>query len=93
MSIGEMKTRVMPGANTVVAGMVEDVRVILTKSGDQMAFIKIMDETGVIEAGIFPKSFGEYKNILKPASCIALKGRLSNRNGELSLVAEAIKAL
>jgi len=93
MSIVEMKTKVMPGVTTVVAGMVEDVRVILTKSGDQMAFIKIMDETGVIEAVIFPKSFVEYKNILKPESCIALKGRLSNRNGELSLVAEALKAL
>ena len=93
MSISDMKAKVMPGATTVAAGMVEDVRVILTKSGDQMAFIKLMDETGSIEAVIFPKSFVEYKNILKPESCIALKGRLSNRNGELSLVAEALKAL
>jgi len=93
MSISDMKAKVMPGATTVAAGMVEDVRVILTKSGDQMAFIKLMDETGSIEAVIFPKSFAEYKNILKPESCIALKGRLSNRNGELSLVAEALKAL
>ena len=77
----------------MVAGMVEDVRVILTKSGDQMAFIKLMDETASIEAVIFPKSFVEYKNILKPESCIAIKGRLSNRNGELSLVAEALKVL
>ena len=93
MSIGEIKTKIMPGATTVAAGMVEDVRVILTKSGDQMAFIKLMDETGSIEAVIFPKSFVEFKNILKPEACIALKGRLSNRNGELSLVAEALKAL
>src|SRR3989338_7563728 len=93
MSISDMKAKVMPGATTVAAGMVEDVRVILTKSGDQMAFIKLMDETGSIEAVIFPKSFVEFKNILKPESCIAIKGRLSNRNGELSLVAEALKAL
>lgn len=93
MTIGEMKTRVMPGVTTVAAGMVEDVRVILTRGGDQMAFIKLMDESGTIEAVVFPKSFTEYKNILKPEACIALKGRLSNRNGELSLVTEALKAL
>jgi DNA polymerase-3 subunit alpha len=73
--------------------MVEDVRVILTRGGDQMAFIRLMDEGGSIEAVVFPKSFAEYKNILKPEACIALKGRLSSRNGELSLVTEALKAL
>lgn len=93
MTIGEMKQRVLPGVTTVAAGMVEDVRVILTKGGDQMAFIKLMDESDTIEAVVFPKSFTEYKNILKPEACIALKGRLSNRNGELSLVTEALKAL
>jgi DNA polymerase-3 subunit alpha len=93
MSIAELKARVMPGVTTVAAGMVEDVRIILTKNGDQMAFIKLMDEGDHIEAVVFPKSFAEYKNILKPESCIALKGRLSNRNGELSLVAEALKPL
>jgi DNA polymerase III subunit alpha len=73
--------------------MLTDVRVILTKGGDQMAFIKLADYDGSIEAVVFPKSFVEYKEILKPDTCIALKGRLSNRNGELSLVTEALKAL
>ena len=58
-----------------------------------MAFIKISDEGGSIEAVVFPKNFSQYKDILKPDSCIALKGRVSNRNGELSLIAEALKAL
>ncbi len=93
MTISEMKTRVMPGVSTVAAGMVEDVRIILTRGGDQMAFIKLMDESGTIEAVVFPKDFVTYKAMLKPESCLALKGRMSNRNGEMSLVAEAMKAL
>jgi DNA polymerase-3 subunit alpha len=93
MSIGELRTKAIPGSMAVAAGMVEDVRVILTRGGDQMAFIKIMDEAGSIEAVVFPKSFAEYKAILKPEACIALKGRLSNRNGELSIVTEALQAL
>ncbi len=93
MTLSELKLRVPPGMTAIAAGMIEDIRTILTKSGDQMAFIKLADFDGSIEAVVFPKSFAEYKNILKPESCVALKGRLSNRNGELSLVTEALKAL
>lgn len=92
-SIKDLRERAMPGVTTVAAGMISDVRIILTKGGDQMAFIKITDEGDMIEAVVFPKSFTEYRELLKPETCIALKGRLSNRNGELSLVTEALKAL
>ena len=93
LSIGQTKLQVRPGTTTVAAGMIESVRVILTKGGDQMAFIKLADFDGSIEAVVFPKDYVTYKALLVPESCIALKGRLTNRNGELSLVAEALKAL
>ena len=93
MTIGQMKQRIMPGMTAVAAGMIEDVRMILTRGGDQMAFIKIADFDGSIEAVVFPKNYTEHKAILQPETCIALKGKVSNRNGELSMVAEALKAL
>ncbi|MDO8517794.1 MAG: DNA polymerase III subunit alpha [bacterium] len=93
MTIGQLKTHTQPGVTTVAAGMIEDVRVILTRGGDQMAFIKLSDQSGSIEAVVFPKNFVEHRDILKPETCIALKGRLSNRNGELSIVAEQMKVL
>src|SRR6185437_10308061 len=77
MNLAELKLKVPPGSTAVAAGMIEDIRTILTKSGDQMAFIKLADFDGSIEAVVFPKNFTEYKNILKPESVIALKGRLS----------------
>ncbi len=93
MTLGQLRARALPGTTAVAAGMIEDVRVILTRGGDQMAFIKIMDFDGSIEAVVFPKSFTEYKDILKPETVIALKGRVSNRNGELSMVTDKLKAL
>jgi DNA polymerase-3 subunit alpha len=93
MNLAEFKQRVPPGTTAVVAGIIEDVRTILTKGGDQMAFVKLADFDGSIEAVVFPKNFSQHRELLKPEACIALKGRLSNRNGELSLVAEALKAL
>jgi DNA polymerase-3 subunit alpha len=92
MTLSQLRT-VKPGVVTVTGGMIEDIRVILTKNGDQMAFIKLADYDGSIEAVVFPKSFAEHKEILKAESCIALKGKLSSRNGELSLVADDLKAL
>lgn len=92
-SIMDLRERSIVGATTVAAGMIADVRTILTRGGEQMAFIKLADEGGTIEAVVFPKNFAQFRDILKPETCIALKGRLSNRNGELSLVAEALKAL
>ncbi len=92
MTLGQLRQR-KPGVVTITGGMIEDVRVILTKKGDQMAFIRIADFDGSMEAVIFPKSYAEHKAIIVPDSCIALKGKLNNRNGELSLVADALKAL
>ena len=93
MTLTELKQRVPPGVQAVAAGMISDIRLLLTKKGDQMAFIKLSDFDGSLEAVIFPESYKEFKSILKPDSCIALKGRLNNRNGELSMVAERLKAL
>ncbi len=93
MTLAQMREKLQPGMLTVAAGIIEDIRITLTRSGDQMAFIKIADFDSSIEAVAFPKLYAEHKGILERERCIALKGRLSNRNGELSLVAEALKEL
>jgi DNA polymerase-3 subunit alpha len=92
MTIAQLKLST-PGVTAVAAGMIEYVRTQLTKNGDQMAFIKLADFEGAIEAAVFPRIFQEYKSILKPETVIALRGRLSSRNGELSMVADKMKAL
>ncbi|MGH7141107.1 MAG: DNA polymerase III subunit alpha [Minisyncoccia bacterium] len=93
MTLSELREKLQPGMPTVAAGIIEDIRVIFTRAGDQMAFIRLADFDSSIEAVVFPKHFAEHKAILEPQRCIALKGRLSNRNGELSLVTEALKEL
>ena len=93
MTLEELHKKMTPGMTAVAAGMVESVRTILTRGGDQMAFVKITDHSGSIEAAVFPRVFAEHKDILKPDAVIALKGRLSQRNGELSMVADKLKVL
>lgn len=81
------------GVDTVIGGFIETVQTILTKKGEKMAFLKLADLTDTIEVVIFPRTLKEHEVLLVPGSCVALKGKLSERNGEQSFVAELAKAL
>ena len=81
------------GVETVIAGFVESARVNMTKNGEKMGFLKIADFSDAIEAIAFPRTFKEYESVMVPGSCIAVKGKISERNGESSFVIERAKAL
>ena len=79
------------GIPVTIAGIIETSRIIITKSNDRMAFLKISDLTGSIEAVAFPSIFKESIDILVPEKCIAFSGKVSLRNGEKSIIIEAVK--
>ena len=82
------------GAVVVAAGIVEDIREITTKKGERMAFIRLADYNESIEMVVFPGVFFSYKDMLEEKEkCIKVKGRISQRNGEKSIIVEAVKAL
>ena len=92
-NIEKTKEELREGMPVVVYGIVEESKPIFTKNGDHMAFVRIADFSGNIETVIFPKLYAKHKDILEPDSCIGIKGRMSGRNGEISIVAEAVKLL
>ncbi len=91
--ISQTKREKEPGMIAVVSGIIEDIRPILTKGGDKMLFLRIADFSGSIETVIFPRTFESYKDLLVLENCIAIKGKISHRNGEVSMIAEAVKTL
>ncbi len=91
--IRKIKETMREGAVTVVSGILEEIKPIQTKKGDPMAFIKVSDLTGTMEVVVFARTLAEFKAFLVPEACIAIKGKVSMRNGEFSLLAEAIKKL
>jgi len=92
-TINQLKETYREGVTAVIAGIVEEAKPIFTKSGDKMAFVKVADYDGTIEAVVFPKTLVQFAELLQPQKCIALKGRFSGRNGEKSIIVEAVKAL
>ncbi len=91
--ISKIKETMGEGAIAVVSGIVEEIRPMITKKGDNMAFIKISDMSTSLDCVAFPKAFKEFGKLLVPESCIAIKGKISHRNGEVSMLIDAIKAL
>jgi len=81
------------GIPVTLAGIIETCRQVVTKNNDRMAFLKISDLTDSIEAVVFPSIFKESVDIFVPEKCIAFSGKVSNRNGEKSIIIEAVKEI
>ncbi len=93
MSVAKIKETLKDGMIAVVAGIVIESKPIITKSNQAMAFLKVADFTGDIETVIFPKLFTDKKELCATEKCIVIKGRISNRNGVQSIIAEEVKEL
>ncbi len=81
------------GTTVVTTGLIESIRELLTKKGDKMAFIKLVDQTDSIELTAFPQTYADQKDILQPGTCVAIKGKLDFRNDEPSILIDRAKAL
>ena len=79
--------------NIVIGGIIEDIKKINTKKGEEMVFLKVSDYTDSIECVIFPRVLAEAKDIIKLENCVVLRGSFSERNGRPSVVVEKIKLL
>jgi DNA polymerase-3 subunit alpha len=89
----DTKHKMHLGVSTVIFGLVETVRTLITKKGDRMAFVKISDYTDSVEIVFFPEAFERSKQLLVPGTCILVKGKMTDRNGEKSFMADAAKLL
>ncbi|MBI2630735.1 DNA polymerase III subunit alpha [Candidatus Nomurabacteria bacterium] len=81
------------GMPVTIAGIIETCRQVVTKNNERMAFLKIADLTDSIEAVVFPSIFQVSAEFLVPEKCIAFSGKVSNRNGEKSIIIEAVKEI
>ncbi len=91
--IATTKKDTRPGVTTALAGLIEEVKIILTKKGDKMAFVRIGDYNDTIEVIVFPKVYELYKDRLKTDKCVLIKGKISLRDSEQSFMADAVKNL
>ncbi len=60
--------------NMIIAGMISECKVILTKKGDKMAFVTFEDLSGKIECLFFPRVYAEFQEFLAQDEPLLLTG-------------------
>ncbi len=92
-TIAALRAEAQAGRPVILPVLVTEIRTVLTKKGDKMAFVKFEDKTDSIEGVIFPKIFKEHVGIVVVGNCLLVKATVSGRNGETSLSIENLKLL
>ncbi|HEY9577159.1 MAG TPA: OB-fold nucleic acid binding domain-containing protein, partial [Pseudobacillus sp.] len=80
-----------PGSRNVSIGaFINEVKVIRTKTGENMAFIHCSDSSGEIEGVLFPPSYRIYSALLEKGITLYLTGNVEERNGRKQLIVKSV---
>jgi DNA polymerase-3 subunit alpha len=80
------------GRKVTLAGISEGLKKIKTKKGDTMAILTLEDPTGKIEVTLFPRTYGEFGDMIdQPDTVLVVGGTLDLRGGILQMRADAMK--
>jgi DNA polymerase-3 subunit alpha len=74
-----------------VAGLLQAIRRVRTKRGEWMAFMRLEDSTGGIDAVVFPRVYARIQPLLADGSAVLIEGRLDAQEEKLQIVAERIE--
>ncbi|MFT8320399.1 MAG: DNA polymerase III subunit alpha [Bacillus sp. (in: firmicutes)] len=65
---------------------VTEVKVIRTKKGEEMMFLSISDQSGEMQAVVFPVVYKKFKWILKKGETVLIEGKLEERNANKQFI-------
>lgn len=71
-----------------IAGLVSEIKRVVTKNGKQMLFAKIEDSADSLEVIVFPDTLAKKPAVWKENSPVLILGRMSTRNGEVKMICE-----
>ena len=81
------------GKTVKIGGILSNLKKIVTKKGDPMAFANLSDMTGTIEVVIFPETLQKTNGIWQEDAIVAVSGKVDMRDGAYKLIVSTAKAL
>ncbi len=78
------------GARVTVGGMRAGLKQVTTRSGGNMAFLNLEDQTGQVEVVIFPRVLQAYGRVLREDLPLVVRGRLQNQEEEVKILADEL---
>lgn len=79
MALNELKPE-HDGKSVVVGGAITDIREIMTKNGQKMAFIKLEDRFGELELILFPNAYQQTAGLWERDRIVLVRGKLSAKD-------------
>jgi DNA polymerase-3 subunit alpha len=76
------------GKSVTVGGTITDVREIMTKNGQKMAFVKLEDRFADVEVILFPSSYQQTHGIWERDRVVLIRGKVNARDRENKLIEE-----
>jgi DNA polymerase-3 subunit alpha len=76
------------GKSVTVAGSINELREITTKTGQKMAFIKIADMNGEVELILFPNAYQQTTGIWQRDHVVLVQGKVNSKDREGNLSEE-----
>ncbi|MDD6096653.1 MAG: DNA polymerase III subunit alpha, partial [Firmicutes bacterium] len=90
-SQGQLQGRHLDGDRVLMAGMLENVKKMLTKDSKEMARISLEDLDGVIGGIVFSRTFEKCRHILKDDEIVGVLARISMKEeGQTELIVEDV---
>lgn len=82
------------GDRVQVVGSVTQVKKIITRSGgSEMAFVRLEDLSGSIEAVVFPKIYAKTSDLWVRDGVIVVSGKVDEKDDRLTLLVDDVRAL
>lgn len=76
-----------------IIGFFKNLKIIKTKTDEDMGFVEIFDPSSSVELVIFRDLFITYRNVIDFKHLFVVKGRVNQRNGRINVVVNKIERL
>ncbi|MBQ9756504.1 MAG: hypothetical protein IJV99_02790, partial [Clostridia bacterium] len=83
-------TEVHDGDHVEMGGIITEFKRLATRSGTNMAFVKVEDVFGQIEVIVFPKIYDKSRDLLKEEQVVKVSGKLQIKDGVPQIIADGV---
>ena len=78
---------------TITAGIISNVKKIITRKGDSMIFVKLEDASSSVEILVFPRLYKETMEIWLDGRAVILAGKVSEKDQDIKFLADKAMVL
>ena len=77
----------------IVGGSIEEVRTIITKKGDEMAFARLADVQGNVELVIFPGIWKKFSGQIRKDEVLLAKGKVDRERSDPKILVDFVEKI